>query len=321
VTAERLQSENDLSRPAGVLAQRFIQRWDAFPQQLEDGRYICRHEQLTAEHLYDHLKGEITLGTYLLNKENKARFIVFDSDQENGWDELLKTGEKLEKANIPSYLEKSRRGGHLWIFLEHPTDGGIVRKFANTIMEAYHIKGCELFPKQAKVEDGLGSLVRLPFGIHRLTGKRYGFYYPNGELLGNTITQQISALQSIRLLSVDQLKQSNHLASSVEIQNHDPISYHEKSPLSEKIKSQITALDFISRYVELKPTASGAIGRCPFHDDHHPSFGVNVEKNYWHCFAGCGGGSIIDFWSLWRKKKGLDPGFSATITEMARMLF
>ena len=29
--------------------------------------------------------------------------------------------------------------------------------------------------------------------------------------------------------------------------------------------------------------------------DLHPSFGVNTEGNYWHCFAGCGGGSVIDF--------------------------
>ena len=36
---------------------------------------------------------------------------------------------------------------------------------------------------------------------------------------------------------------------------------------------------------------------CPFHDDHHPSFNVNEEENYWYCFACETGGSIIDFWS------------------------
>ena len=37
-------------------------------------------------------------------------------------------------------------------------------------------------------------------------------------------------------------------------------------------------------------------GHCPFHQDDKPSFSVNVKENYWHCFAGCGGGSVIDFW-------------------------
>jgi len=66
--------------------------------------------------------------------------------------------------------------------------------------------------------------------------------------------------------------------------------------LSERIKASVTVLEFVSQYVELTPTKSGAIGLCPFHDDHRPSFGVNAEGNYWHCFAGCGEGSVIAFW-------------------------
>jgi DNA primase len=73
--------------------------------------------------------------------------------------------------------------------------------------------------------------------------------------------------------------------------------------------------------VDLKPTGSGAIGCYPFHEDQRPSFGVNSQDNYWHCFAGCGGGSSIDFWSKMREKKGLDPSFCATITDLAEMLF
>ncbi len=70
--------------------------------------------------------------------------------------------------------------------------------------------------------------------------------------------------------------------------------------LSQRIKQSITVLKFVSQYVDLKPNGSGAIGKCPFHDDQRPSFSVNDKENYWHCFAGCGGGSIIDFWMKWR---------------------
>ena len=45
--------------PATVLAQRFIQRRDVYPLQLEDGRYICLHEQLNVSRLYAHLRGVI----------------------------------------------------------------------------------------------------------------------------------------------------------------------------------------------------------------------------------------------------------------------
>jgi DNA primase len=53
-------------------------------------------------------------------------------------------------------------------------------------------------------------------------------------------------------------------------------------------------------FIDMRPVASGAIGRCPFHEDRKPSFGVNGEGNYWQCFAGCGGGSVIDFWMKWK---------------------
>ena len=36
-------------------------------------------------------------------------------------------------------------------------------------------------------------------------------------------------------------------------------------------------------------------GRCPFHTDSSPSLAINTEKNVWICWAGCGGGSPVDF--------------------------
>ncbi|MCA9911663.1 MAG: hypothetical protein KC519_23570 [Anaerolineae bacterium] len=86
---------------------------------------------------------------------------------------------------------------------------------------------------------------------------------------------------------------------------------------SERIKNRISVHDFVSQYVELDRNGKGL---CPFHDDHVYSFGVNVQGNYWHCFAGCGGGSVIDFWMRWRKLNGQDDSFTATITDLAKML-
>jgi DNA primase len=85
--------------------------------------------------------------------------------------------------------------------------------------------------------------------------------------------------------------------------------------ISEKFISRVTVLEFVSQYVGLKPTRRGAPGLCPFHDNHHPSFGVNEAGNYWHCFAGCGGGSVID---LWTKLRGCD--FTTAVRELAEML-
>jgi hypothetical protein len=183
-----LLPDAELSRPALVLAKRFVQRWDLHARQLDDGSYVCAHEPLNVDHLFAHLRGEITLGAYLLDQESQARFIVLDADDGQAWERLGHLARMLASEDVPAYLERSRRGGHLWLFLAEGVGGREVRAFT----------------------------------------------------------------------------------------------------LSERIKASVTVLEFVSQYVDLKPTASGAVGLCPFHDDHHPSFGVNTEGNYWNCWAGWG---------------------------------
>jgi len=47
--------------------------------------------------------------------------------------------------------------------------------------------------------------------------------------------------------------------------------------------------------VELRPSGSHLTGRCPFHQDEHPSLVVYPESRSFYCF-GCGaGGDVIDF--------------------------
>lgn len=318
---QRRSPEDELARPAGILAQRFVQRWDAYPRQLEDGRYFCIHEQLTVAHLYAHLQGEITLGTYVLNQESKARFVVLDNDAEDGWRYVVGCGRRFAEHDIPTFLEKSRRGGHIWLFFKEPIAGSRARAFARALVEQHRFEGFEIYPKQDAVGKGLGSLIRLPFGVHRLTGRRYGFFASDGKPLGRTLRAQMDALQSPEFVSEGMLKTYRKTPSAL-IRKAGPRQLREPTAqVSDRLKAQVSVLEFVSQYVDLKPNASGAIGLCPFHDDQHPSFGVNDKENYWHCFAGCGGGSIIDFWSLWRKKQGLDPGFAATVRDLADILF
>jgi len=63
----------------------------------------------------------------------------------------------------------------------------------------------------------------------------------------------------------------------------------------QRIKSQVTVEDLCRDYgIELQRMGpDNLMGRCPFHDDHTPSFGVTPSKNLWNCLAGCGGGDAI----------------------------
>ena len=51
VERERLlPPDAELSRPALVQAQRFVQRWHLYARQVDDGSYVCVHEQLNVGH-------------------------------------------------------------------------------------------------------------------------------------------------------------------------------------------------------------------------------------------------------------------------------
>jgi hypothetical protein len=315
MTQRETPPPEELSRLALVLARRFVNRWDLYPRQLADGSYISVHEPLRASLLVKHLAGEETLGTYLLNRQSQARFVVLDADDEAGWAGLKEVCASLAEEGTVSYLEQSRRGGHLWLFLAEPVAGEAVRAFGKGILSHYQLEDMELYPKQDQLKSGPGSLIRMPFGVHQLTGRRYGFHWPDGAPLASTIREQIQLLSQPQVVSKIAFEQFRALdVSSAPQRQIAPLKPQEPmgETVSERIKSSISVFDFVSRYVQLSSTGKGL---CPFHDDHCYSFSVNQDENYWACFACNTGGSIIDFYM-----KLHDVDFSQAVKELAELL-
>jgi hypothetical protein len=324
---EQLPSDEELSRLALVLARRFVQRYDIYPQQLPAGLYVKVDGLLNAGLLMAHLKGEVTLGTYLLNPRSQGRFLVLDADEEEGWEQLWELARKMEKQGVLSYMEASRRGGHQWFFFAGYRPGADVRSFARGLLATHEIEAeIEVYPKQDRLRTGPGSLIRLPFGVHQKSGKRYGFYLPSGAALGETIREQIWALGQPHTVPEKVFKE--YMACDMERGRRVSLEASggllsqvaEDAPVSERIKASMTVRDFINHYAPEVRLSERGNGYCPFHDDNHRSFGVHDEGNFWHCFAGCGGGSIIDFWMKMREKRGEDSSFAATVKELAIML-
>jgi DNA primase len=63
----------------------------------------------------------------------------------------------------------------------------------------------------------------------------------------------------------------------------------------EEFKSKCDIAKVVSHYVSLEKVGSNYRGLCPFHEEKTPSFYVNVDKGFFHCF-GCGAsGDVIEF--------------------------
>jgi DNA primase len=67
------------------------------------------------------------------------------------------------------------------------------------------------------------------------------------------------------------------------------------------LKHQADIVVVIQDYVSLKKTGATYKGLCPFHGEKTPSFQVNRDKGFFHCF-GCGvGGDVIKFLEMHEK--------------------
>ncbi len=71
--------------------------------------------------------------------------------------------------------------------------------------------------------------------------------------------------------------------------------------------------EVVADYVTLRPAGGGSLkGLCPFHDEKSPSFNVNPQRQFWHCFGCQEGGDVIAFLM---KIDGL--GFSEVVERLA----
>jgi len=63
----------------------------------------------------------------------------------------------------------------------------------------------------------------------------------------------------------------------------------------EEVRSRADIVEIIGAHVRLRKAGRNFVGLCPFHGEKTPSFTVNREKGFFHCF-GCGvGGDVFNF--------------------------
>ena len=76
---------------------------------------------LTAATIQRHLEGEITIGLYSINPASqRSKWVAIDADYDGAMEDLLKLQYYLLEDGVDAALEMSKRGGHLWIFMEKP---------------------------------------------------------------------------------------------------------------------------------------------------------------------------------------------------------
>ncbi len=146
--------------------------------------------ELTVETVRRHLAGEITIGIYAINPvTQRCKWMAIDADYKTALEDLIKVQRQLQNDGIAAALEKSKRGGHLWIFFEQPVLAREARIYIYHVAGKLGVQvkgtgladGIEIFPKQDQLRrEEFGNAIRAPLGVHRgareSRGWRYWFY-------------------------------------------------------------------------------------------------------------------------------------------------
>jgi hypothetical protein len=295
----------------------FINRFDCYPIQNSDGSYSRIQQPLTLPIVEQHIRGRFTIGAYALDERSRAKFLVLDADDDDDWTKLLTLAHDFEEQGLPVYREASSRGGHLWMFA-HAMPGKDIRRFGKWLLTKYELEGMEIYPRQDELRTGVGSLIRLPLGYHRKLDppKRFGFIDASGQPLAPTIREQLAILSKPKRLPRAYIKEAlSHIPEPKPVSPTPQFTKRGEimgDTPSEKIKNAVSVAEFVSQYVDLDRNGRGL---CPFHDDHRMSLAVHPERNFWHCFAGCEGQTVIDFYMKWH---GVD--FKTAVKDLAKQL-
>ena len=182
----------------------FSGREDCFARQWVDKRegkqgYVPVRRPMEKRDVEEHLKARKTLGIYLIRTDETVSVAVIDADLikqfrkgklktedkdliKREQDYLLsRTMEIAEGIGLKPLVEFSGgKGFHFWFFFSSPVNAGEAKAhiegIKNAVSRDLTAFNLEVFPKQSQLSGkGLGNLVKLPLGIHKLSGRKSYF--------------------------------------------------------------------------------------------------------------------------------------------------
>jgi group II intron reverse transcriptase/maturase len=219
--------------------------------------YSPINKEITDDDIGQHLAGDITLALYMHRNDNTVGFTVIDIDGEKEGDRetAMEIGFQIRQIaygfGIPVYLEDSgQKGCHCWIFFSDPIPAGLARKLGMLLVARVQPLPrkvvAEVFPRHEKLgDDALGPLMKLPYGIHKATGRRCMFLDREGNPM-----ELSDFLRFVKPLSVDDVEKAISRLKT------EPLSKRELPKAPEDVKAVLKECGMLRRLCE-KPALTG----------------------------------------------------------------
>jgi len=240
----------------------------------------------------------LTIGIYAINPATqRCKWMAIDADYRTALENLIKVQRQLADDGVAAALEKSKRGGHLWIFFERPVLARDARVYIYHLAAKLSVQvkgsglseGIEIFPKQDELgPNEFGNAIRAPLGVHwgarESRGWRYWFYGAD-----YTLGDQLAYLNGLPKVPEDHLRR---MIKGKEIPpEFGQLARRPEVPKYLEPKSgEFRILDYVR---VARQVGRNWVARCPScaaagHDKSGDNLAVSVdEPRKYCCWAGC----------------------------------
>lgn len=235
---------------------------------------------------------------YMIAPGSESHVLAIDFDTDNGLDQAFALARTMAEHELPTYIETSRRGAHLWCILDYVIPASTIRKAARALLASAllptddpHI---EIRPGSDSVDAewdeghhhvlglGLGHALRLPLMPHPKTGQRGTMFRADNTTMGKSLAEIV--------LNTD-------IASSVTIRwwaqrwnpPVDKINSAHRPPRPPREEDDSSASELLATLWGVVEPLPGRNSHCPVHGrDRNPSLTVMKDDRRVICrVPGC----------------------------------
>ena len=189
-------------------------------------RYSKSNEEyskiLTDNTLCKHLDGILTLGVFA--GKHVTKFICFDVDTK---EQSRKDADYLRNVLIYGFgiddkyihiSDSGNKGYHIELFFKDPISNKVVKEFYNRVL-----KHGKFTPKQVELRPLYQTGVKLPLGVHKVTGRRCNFVNKDNfdEVYSSDYVRTIQQIDTNKFIKdLDLKQQPEMIPSSVSNKDH-----------------------------------------------------------------------------------------------------
>lgn len=216
----------------------FARQWVNRAEQKQG--YVPVPRPMEPSDVQDHLRGTKTFGIYLLRSDSTVHVGVIDVDLAPAYRSgkisadtkrqimrertylISRIKELGQQMGMEALVEFSGgKGFHFWYFFDPSIPAKLAKQALEVIaspvskdVSTFHL---EVFPKQDQLSGkGFGNLVKLPLGVHRLTGKRSVFL----ECANRSDQAQLQFLDRVKLSCLPTMTSALEKAATSKLIHH-----------------------------------------------------------------------------------------------------